>query len=76
MADEYLSMSELHDMGQCGGEWAACPLCDVEMARRMKAAAKAVVLCARCDCEINGGLYCDRCADKVEQIRMERLYDR
>ena len=56
-----LSHSELHEMGACGGEFAACPECDVEMARRMKVAAKAAIMCALCDREINGGLYCRSC---------------
>lgn len=70
-----LSDSELHDMGECGGSWAACEPCDIEMAKRMKAAAKVRLACAVCEREIEIGRYCVRCEFKVEQLRSERLYD-
>lgn len=72
---EDLSAIDRHDAGICGGEWAACVQCDIEVAQRMKAAAKVRQSCAICSCEIELGLYCHRCEYKVEQIRMERIYD-
>ena len=62
--DETIGSFQSHENQQCGGLANACTFCHAERAR-----------CVVCDRLTGGPTYCERCADKVDQIIASRLYD-